>query len=117
MGSVLGGFSLHLLDGRLRYVHNLYGKQRDVIGSDAVIGGGSHTLAFVYERTTDDGGTATLLVDGEVVGEGEIPHFTPMSFTNTGGGLTCGYEVGPPVGDGYVAPFRFTGSIAEASWR
>ena len=26
IGSVLGGWSFHLLDGRLRYVHNLYGK-------------------------------------------------------------------------------------------
>ena len=30
-GSVLGGYSLHLKDGRLRYVHNLYGKRRDVL--------------------------------------------------------------------------------------
>jgi arylsulfatase len=103
-----------VLAGRLRYVHNLYGKQLDVVTADALIGTGSHSLGFVYERTTDDGGTATLLVDGEVVGRGEIPKFTPTSFNNTNAGLSCGYELGPPVGEGYDAPFRFTGSIAEA---
>ena len=35
-----------------------------------------------------------------------IAHFTPMTFSYTGGGLTCGYEVGPAIGDGYAAPFR-----------
>jgi arylsulfatase len=114
MGCVLGGWSLHVLDGRLRYVHNLYGKQLDVVTSDVVIGAGGHTLGFVYERTTDDGGTGTLVVDGEAVGGGEIPKFTPTSFNNTNAGLTCGYELGPSVGEGYEAPFRFTGSIAEA---
>ena len=114
IGCVLGGWSLHVLDGRVRYVHNLYGKQLDVTTSDVVIGAGRHTLGFAYERTTDDGGTTTLLVDGEVVGRGEIPKFTPTAFNNTNAGLTCGYELGPPVGEGYEAPFRFTGSIAEA---
>ncbi len=114
MGCVLGGWSLHLLDGRLRYVHNLYGKQLDVVTSDVVIASGGHTLGFVYERTTDEGGTGTLLVDGEVVGGGAIPKFTPTSFNNTNAGLTCGYELGPSVGEGYEAPFRFVGSIAEA---
>jgi hypothetical protein len=44
-------------------------------------------------------------VDDVVVGVGEIRQFTPMSFTYTGGGITCGYEAGPSVGDDYVAPF------------
>src|SRR4029078_1467706 len=66
IGCVLGGWSLHVLDGRLLYVHTLYGKRLDVTATDAVIGAGRHTLGFAYERTTDDGGTTTLLRDGEV---------------------------------------------------
>ena len=106
MGSALGGFSLYLRDGRLRYVHNLYAKERHVVSSDEVIAPGAHELAFSFKKTKGFAGTGTLRVDGRVVGEGEIPHFTPMAFTATGGGLTCGYEVGPAVGDDYVAPFR-----------
>ena len=33
LGSALGGFSLHILDGKIRYVHNLYGKERHTIAS------------------------------------------------------------------------------------
>jgi arylsulfatase len=114
IGCVLGGWSLHVLDGRLRYVHNLYGKQLDVITSDAPIGPGAHTLGFTYATTTDEGGTGTLLVDGELVGQGDIERFTPTRYNNTGAGLSCGYELGPPVGEGYAAPFRFTGRLLEA---
>ena len=71
--SVLGGWSFHVLDGRLRYVHNLYGKARDVIDVRRVIGAGAHTLGFRYEKLDDDGGRGELLVDGEVVGEGDDP--------------------------------------------
>ena len=31
LGSVLGGFAFYVLDGRMRYVHNLYGKERHAI--------------------------------------------------------------------------------------
>jgi arylsulfatase len=115
MGSALGGFSLYLHDGRLRYVHNLYAKERHVIGSDEVIAPGSHELSYVYTKTKGFSGTGRLMVDGRVVGEGDIPLFTPMSFSGTGGGLTCGYEVGPAVGDDYAAPFRCTAKIRRVT--
>ena len=50
MGSVLGGFSLQLLDGRLRYVHNLYGTRRDVISSAVEVPAGAHELSFVFTK-------------------------------------------------------------------
>jgi len=113
LGCVLGGWSLHVLDGRLRYVHNLYGKRIDVIEASAPLEPGAHTLQFTYRKTSEGGGTATLLVDHLVVGTGEIRRFTPTRYNNTGAGLSCGYELGPPVGEGYDAPFRFTGTIHE----
>jgi arylsulfatase len=106
MGSVLGGFTLQLLDGRPRYVHNLYGASRNVVGGDVHVGPGRHEIAFAFTKTADFTGRGEVLVDGVVVGSADIPHFTPMTFSYTGGGLTCGYEVGPAVGEGYVAPFR-----------
>ena len=108
-GCVLGGWSFHLAQGRLRYVHNLYGKEKYTVSSDMVIGAGPHTLEFLFTKTDEHAGTATLSCDGEVVGEGDIPHFTPASYNGTGAGLSCGYELGPAIGDGYEAPFRFRG--------
>ncbi len=111
LGSVLGGWCLYVRDGRLRYVHNLYGKERHVVGSDAIIAPGTHALGFAFRPTGDFAGVASLWHDGKQVGEGVIPHFTPMRFSITGGGLTCGYEAGPAIGDDYRAPFRFNAVI------
>jgi arylsulfatase A-like enzyme len=113
MGCVLGGWSFQVLGGRVRYLHNLYGKTIDVIESDRVIGAGAHTLGFRYEKLDDEGGRAELLVDGDVVGAGAIPKFTPTSYNNTGAGLSCGYELGPSVGPGYEAPFRWNGELTD----
>jgi arylsulfatase len=111
LGSVLGGWTLYLLDGRLRYVHNLVGKEQHLVGSDVVVGAGSHTLAMRYERTAPFAGDVTLHVDGDVVATGSVPFFTPARFSITGSGLTCGYEVGPAISREYSAPFRCDATI------
>ena len=114
-GSVLGGFSFHLLGGRLRYVHNLYGKELHVVEAPEPVPAGRHVLSYRFDRHEDSGGDASLLVDGAVVAEGRIPRFTPAAFNGTNAGLTCGYELGPAVGDGYQAPFRCTATIRTAT--
>jgi arylsulfatase A-like enzyme len=113
-GSGLGGWSFHLLGGRLRYVHNLYAKERYVIGSATVIGPGDHELLFSYDRTGEHTGSARLLCDDIVVGQGVIPRFTPQAFNYHGAGISCGYELGPAVGEGYAAPFAFNALIHRA---
>ena len=76
---------------------------------------GRHELAYEFEWTAQNAGRGTLRCDGAVVGAGEIPRFTPSQFSYTGSGLTCGYEMGPAVGEGYLAPFRFDGAIHRAT--
>jgi arylsulfatase len=112
LGTVLGGFSLHFRDGVLRYVHNLYGKRRHVIAAGEPIEPGAHDIAFVFTKTGEFAGRGELRIDGRAVADGEIPHFTPVRFSITGAGLTCGYEQGPAVGDDYAAPFRANFGIA-----
>jgi len=114
VGSALGGWSLHFLDGHLVYVHNLYGKQRDVLRSPQPLGSGSYQVAFEFTKDEGLGGPARLLVDGEVLVEGTIARFTAAGFNGVGVGLTCGYEWGPAVGVGYEAPFPFNGRIRRA---
>jgi arylsulfatase A-like enzyme len=111
MGTTLGGWSLHLLRGKLRYVHNFVGKSRYAVGSEVVVPPGAHELAFAFASHGDFSGTGRLLLDGTVVGEAEIPMTTPVRYSISGAGLTCGWEQGPPVGAGYTAPFRFTGTL------
>jgi hypothetical protein len=111
-GSVLGGFSLYLKEGRPRYVHNLYGKERHLIASADALAPGRHVVTYRFERDEKKGGgTGAIEVDGTVVAEGVIPVFTIGAFSATGGGLSCGYECGPAVGDDYEAPFPCTATI------
>ena len=51
LGCALGGWSLHLLDGRLRYVHNLYGRKRHVVQAEALLGPGRHTVHSASTQT------------------------------------------------------------------
>ena len=72
---------------------------------------GVHELRFECNAAGDYTGTGRLLIDSDVVGEGPIERLTPARFSITGGGLTCGYELGPAVAPEYEAPFRFNATL------
>jgi len=115
LGSALGGWSLHLIDGRLRYVHNLYGKEKHVVEAGDVLSPGLHTLRFSFEKDDGRGGTGKLLYrrSGRRRRTYCPLHSVRLQRCWRGAHL-CGYEWGPAVGDGYSAPFTFNGSIIEA---
>ncbi len=115
MGSALGGWSLHIIGGKVRYVHNLYGKERHVIASAERVLPGDHRIEYVFTKDEGLGGTGVLRCDGQEIGRGLIPRFTPSGFNAVGVGLTCGYEWGPAVGTGYRTPFPFAGTIVRAA--
>ena len=48
------------------------------------------------------------------VASGPIQRWTIMAFSATNAGMTCGYELGPAVGEGYRAPFECTATIHTA---
>jgi arylsulfatase len=112
LGTVLGGWSLHLLDGRVRYVSNFLGSNVTVIESDEIVTPGAHTVGFSFS-TQGEGGIATLWLDGKGVGEGLIERVTLFRHSISGAGYTCGWEQGPAVGPGYQAPFRCTAQIQK----
>ncbi len=114
LGCALGGWSLHILHGRIRYVHNLYGSQRHLIESAELVPAGQHRIEYAFEKDDGLGGTGVLRCDGRQIGHGGIPRFTPSGFNGVGAGLTCGYEWGPAAGGGYTAPFPFPGIIRRA---
>ncbi|HEY1636693.1 MAG TPA: arylsulfatase [Acidimicrobiales bacterium] len=113
-GSGLGGWSFFVANRRLAYVHNFVSLEEHRIRSDVELSPGRQELGFQFARTGEHEGTGRLLVDGQVVGEGRIPRFTPTRFSLTGAGFTCGYSDGLPVTREYQAPFRFTGRIIRA---
>jgi arylsulfatase len=110
-GSGLGGWSLHVTDGRLTYTHNLGGTELLEVVAASPLPAGRHRLAFRFVRTGADRGVGTLSVDGAEVGRAELPRFTPGRFSLTGAGLTCGYSANLPVTAATAPPATFTGTI------
>jgi arylsulfatase A-like enzyme len=104
-GSVLGGWSFHVVDGRLVYAHNLSGwRVHRVEAALPPLAAGRHSLAV----RLDLDGSASLLVDGAVVGQGSIEQRAWGRYSLTGHGLTAGWATGLPPVDDYRAPFRCT---------
>ena len=94
-GSVLGGFSLFVQDGRLQYVHNYIGRKEHHLAAEEALTPGAHTLTFAFDSDgLFQGGRARLEVDGVVVAQAEIDRFTPVRFSITDAGLTCGCRHG-----------------------
>ena len=114
VGCALGGWSLHVVDGTLRYLHNLHGRITYEVAAERAMGPGGHQVEFRFEKDQGAGGRGDLVLDGDPVGSGTIEHFTPVAFNEVVIGLTCGYEWGPAVGGDYDAPFRFNGTILRA---
>jgi arylsulfatase len=119
-GNRHAGYALFVVDNRLWYVHNYLGLQRFEVMSDDPVPAGQVELGFSFEPTGDPilmqgrgtPGTARLFIDGEQVGEEELPYTVPVMFGVMG--LSCGFAafdtVSPPH---YAKPFRFTGDLHE----
>ena len=112
-GSLHGGWSLHVVDGRLTYVHNFLGIEETRISAETPLSPGPHTLAFHFEKTAEHKGVGTILVDGAAAGRGEIARFTPVRFSVAGAGIRVGVSGGLPVTEEYQPPFAFTGAIRK----
>ncbi|MCU1587904.1 MAG: Arylsulfatase [Frankiales bacterium] len=108
-GNVLGGWVLFLSEGRLRWVHSYVGLSLDRIGSEVQVPPGQHSLTMRYAKTGDHTGDVSLLIDGAVVGSGQVPAFTPSRFSLTGAGQWCGRSGTSPVCDDDGAGDPFTG--------
>jgi arylsulfatase len=112
-GSVLGGWSFHVEDATLVYVHNLSGwRTYRVAAPLPSLAPGAHRLQFRF--IPGDGGPARgeLLVDDVAVGTGDIKRTAWSRYSLTGHGLTAGYAAAiPPADPAYRLPFPWTGTL------
>ena len=113
-GGSIGGWALYVVDGRLRYCYNLLGVQRFYVGSDRELPAGRHQarMEFAYDGPgMGKGGTVSLYLDGERVGEGTVGATAALIFSADD---TCdvGREGGALVAEDYPVPNDFTGEIS-----
>lgn len=98
------------------YCYNLIGLDFTYIRSEEPLTPGRHAIRYEFEKTGGAqygaGGIGRLYVDGEQVGEGEIPKTTAFiySLDET---FDVGCDKGSPVTDEYEVRAEFTGKIIK----
>ncbi len=95
LGCALGGWSLHVIGGRLRYVHNLHGQRLYEVVAEVPLSPGRHEVAFHFEKDEALGGRATLLQDGTAVGSGEVERLHPRRLQRGDDRAHLWLRVGP----------------------
>jgi arylsulfatase len=113
-GGAFGGWSLYATDGgRPAYCYNLFGLQRFKVYGDQAIPAGEHQVRaeFAYDGGLGKGGTITLYVDGQKVGEGRVDATVPMLFS-ADETTDLGSDTATPVSDDYRPnTSAFTGRV------
>jgi arylsulfatase A-like enzyme len=113
-GGAFGGWSLYASEGKAAYCYNLFGLQRFKVYGDEPLAEGEHQVRveFAYDGGgLGKGGTATLYVDGNTVGEARLEATVPMLFSGDET-LDLGSDSGTPVSDDLtVDELEFNGRV------
>ena len=113
-GGAFAGWSFYLHEGKPKYCHNLAGLMRFYVEGTEAVPAGTHQvrMEFAYDGGgLAKGGTASLFIDGQPVGDGRINATVPMIYS---GDETCdvGSDTGTPVSEDYSGDAsRFTGTV------
>jgi arylsulfatase A-like enzyme len=113
-GGAFAGWSLYAKEGKPTYCYNLLGLQRFKISGTAPIPAGDHQvrMEFAYDGGgLGKGGTVTLYIDGDKVGEGRVEGTVPMIFS-ADETADIGSDTASPVSDDYgPTDNEFNGSV------
>jgi arylsulfatase len=107
-GSVLGGWSFHVVADKLVYVHNLAGWRLYRVEAELpTLTYGEHILGMRFDPPN-----VALLLDGVVIGGGVVKRTIWSRFSLTGAGLTAGWSPDfSPADEDYRGHFRFSGTL------
>ena len=102
-GGAFAGWSLYVTDGKPKYCYNTLGVMRSTVEGDRVLTPGDHQvrMEFAYDGGgLGKGGSVTLYVDGDNVGQGRVEATVPLLFSgdettdvgrDTGTGVSTDY--------------------------
>lgn len=113
-GGQVGGWSLYVHDGRLKYCYNFFGIQYFIVAAETPLPAGKHQVRM--EFTYDGGGLAkggdvALFYDGKAVGKGRVEKTQPMGYS-ADEACDVGSDTGSPASTDYgPTGNRFTGKI------
>ncbi len=109
-GGMTGGYSLYIKDHKLHWDYNYLDGVHYHITSP-VLPKGETELKFNFIKTAEFGGTGELYINGEKVGETDMPkmHISTYSLAET---FDVGRDTGTQVDPDYAGgPFAFTGTL------
>jgi arylsulfatase len=113
-GGNIGGWSLYAKEGKLKYCYNLLGIRYFYAESSSALPPGDHQvrMEFAYAGGgLGKGGTVSLYVDGQKVGEGTVGATAAMIFS-ADDGCDVGEDTGSPVSPDYGSRGnRFSGRV------
>jgi hypothetical protein len=113
-GANIGGWSLYVTDGKLKYCYNLGGIKHFYAEATSALPAGAHQVRMEFDYAgggMGKGGTVRLYVDGEQVGQGQVEATLPIVFS-ADDGCDVGRDSGAPVSPDYPAGTNtFTGRI------
>jgi len=112
-GGAAGGYSLYIKDGTPVYEYNYFAHERYKVTSSEVLSPGPAVIRvdFKYDGGIGKGGTATLFINDEKVGEGRIEKTCPSRFGAES--FDVGMDNGSPVSEAYEPPFVYSGTIKK----
>lgn len=102
-GANIGGWSLDATGGKLKYCYNVAGVKHFFVESKDALPAGQHQVRMEFASAgggLGKGGKVSLLVDGKLVGEGEIPMTQAMIFS-AAAAADVGEDSGAPVSPDY----------------
>lgn len=113
-GGSVGGWSLYVHDGVLKYCYNFFGIHYYVTAATTPLPAGKHRLRmeFAYDGGgMGKGGTVTLLCDEKTIGTGRVDQTEPLAFS-ADEACDVGSDTGSPASTDYgPRGNRFTGDI------
>jgi arylsulfatase len=102
-GGNMGGWSLYVHEGKLKYCYNLLGIKQFYTWATSALPDGVHQarMEFTYDGGgVAKGGDVTLYVDGKKVGQGRVERTQPFEFSMDET-MDIGCDVGEPVAGDY----------------
>lgn len=113
-GGQVGGWSLYVHDGSLKYCYNFFGIQHFIIAAGEPLPPGRRQvrMEFAYDGGgLAKGGNVTLYCDGNPVGSGRVDNTIPMGFS-ADEACDVGCDTGSPASPDYGPTGNgFTGTI------
>ncbi|MEE8607665.1 MAG: hypothetical protein V3S55_08675 [Nitrospiraceae bacterium] len=113
-GGVTGGWSIYAKDGKPKYCYNFLGLEHYFVKGGQALTAGQHQvrMEFAYDGGgLAKGGTVSLYVDGNKVGEGRVDRTEPFAFS-ADETLDIGRDDASSVSPDYTPKTnRFTGEV------